>query len=54
MKTIKFKINVPKHHRMHSVLFDNDLPFKPKIENKKKSEYARKPKYRKNFDFFEV
>lgn len=47
----KISFKVPKlKHRAHKVLFDNDLPFQPKVVHPKKSQYNRKPKHRNNFD----
>jgi hypothetical protein len=35
-------------YRRHKALFDNDLPFKPKVERNKK-QYSRKEKYKMDF-----
>jgi len=37
--------------RSHKALFDNDLPFQPKIEKAKKSQYNRRPKHRNTPDW---
>jgi hypothetical protein len=45
----------PKNHqaipkgRYHRALFDDDLPFQPKVE-KRKDLYQRKPKYRLRYN----
>jgi len=43
---LSFKISQPKH-RAHRMLFDEDLPFKHRVENPKKGQYKRKPKHKK-------
>ena len=49
-KVLSFTVEQPKK-RVHRALFDNDLPFKPKVEKSKKGQYNRKPKHRKdNYD----
>jgi len=42
---ITFMTTAPKH-RAHRALFDNDLPFKPKVV-KSKTLYKRKQKHKK-------
>jgi stalled ribosome alternative rescue factor ArfA len=42
---ITFKIE-PMKHRAHKALFDDELPFKPKVEKPKKGQYHRRPKHR--------
>jgi stalled ribosome alternative rescue factor ArfA len=49
---ISFKIQQPKH-RAHKALFDDDLPFKHKVEKPKKGQYHRRPKHRNDFDSWE-
>jgi stalled ribosome alternative rescue factor ArfA len=44
---LSFRIE-PMKHRAHKVLFDEDLPFKNKVEKPKKGQYLRRPKHRKN------
>lgn len=34
------------------MLFDDELPFKPKVEKVKKTSYQRKLKHRNNFEYF--
>ncbi len=43
---MKFKIEPQRKTRAHKVLWDRDLPFKPKREESKIS-YRRKPKHPK-------
>ena len=43
MKPISFKIDVPRERR-HRALFDQDLPFRGRVE-RPKTEYQRKPKH---------
>ena len=45
-RTISFKIPKPRT-RAHAVLFDNELPFQPKVA-KNKMAYTRRPKYVKS------
>ncbi len=40
---LSFKISKPKN-RAHRMLFDDDLPFKHRVENPKKGQYKRKLK----------
>ena len=42
---ITFRIE-PMKHRAHKALFDEDLPFKPKVEKPKKGQYRRRDKHR--------
>jgi stalled ribosome alternative rescue factor ArfA len=49
---ISFKIQQPKQ-RAHRALFDDDLPFKHKVEKAKKGQYHRRPKHRNNLDSWE-
>jgi hypothetical protein len=43
------RLEAPKA-RFHKALFDNELPFQPKVEKSRKA-YVRKPKHRKgDFD----
>lgn len=44
-KTMTFIIPASKT-RAHRVLFDDDLPFKHKVEKSKKNQYQRRPKHR--------
>lgn len=44
---ISFRIE-PIKHRAHKVLFDDDLPFKHKVEKPKKGQYQRRTKHRKD------
>ena len=43
---LSFRIE-PMKNRHHKMLFDDDLPFKHKVEKPKKGQYKRKPKHRK-------
>ena len=45
MKPIQFKLQPPKERR-HRALFDEDLPFRPRVE-RPKTEYRRKHKHKK-------
>lgn len=40
--------------RAHRVLFDDELPFKPKIYQNKKNQYQRKVKHKKDLEFFQI
>lgn len=42
---ITFRIE-PMKHRAHKALFDDELPFQPKVEKPKKGQYHRRPKHR--------
>lgn len=42
---MKLIIKIPKQRRRAIELYDNDTPFKPKVEKSKKS-YTRKQKHR--------
>lgn len=50
MKPIQFKLP-PVKERRHRALFDEDLPFRPRVE-RPKTDYRRKPKHRDRNDFF--
>jgi hypothetical protein len=45
MKPISFVLQPPRQRR-HQALFDQDLPFRGRVE-RAKTEYRRKPKHRK-------
>ena len=49
---ISFKVSQPKH-RAHRMLFDDNLPFKHKVENSKKGQFKRKSKHRKEIYEFD-
>ena len=49
-QVISFRIAKPKH-RAHRMLFDEDLPFKPKVEKPKKGQYQRRPKHRNKNEY---
>jgi stalled ribosome alternative rescue factor ArfA len=49
---ISFKIE-PIKHRVHKALFDEDLPFKHKVEKPKKGQHIRRPKHRNKFASWE-
>lgn len=51
-ETISFRIEQPKQ-RAHKALFDDDLPFKHRVEKAKKNQYNRRPKHRNNLDSWE-
>jgi len=54
MKTvISFRIEKPKQ-RNHRALFDDDLPFKHKVEKPKKGQYHRRPKHQGKIESWEV
>ena len=42
---ITFRIE-PMKHRAHKALFDDELPFKHRVEKPKKVKYQRRPKHR--------
>ncbi len=44
MKPIQFRLEAPRERR-HRALFDQDLPFRGRVE-RPKTEYRRKPKHR--------
>ena len=44
MKPIQFKL-APVKPRRHRALFDEDLPFRPRVEQPK-TQYRRRPKHR--------
>ena len=44
---LSFRIQQPKQ-RVHRMLFDDNLPFKARVEKSKKNEYKRKPKHKKD------
>ena len=48
---ISFRIE-PIKSRRHRALFDDELPFKHRVEKSKKGQYNRRPKH-KNRDLFE-
>lgn len=50
MKPIQFKL-APVRQRRHRALFDQELPFRPRVE-RPKTDYQRKPKHRDRDDFF--
>lgn len=50
MKPIQFKL-APAPQRRHRALFDEDLPFRPRVE-RPKTDYRRKPKHRDRDEFF--
>ena len=39
----------PIRKRAHQALFDNELPFKHKVERNKKKQYSRKDKYKVDY-----
>jgi hypothetical protein len=43
MKPIQFRLQIPKERR-HRALFDQDLPFRGRVE-RPKTEYRRNPKH---------
>lgn len=47
-KTLSFTVEMPKR-RMHKALFDDELPFKPKVV-KPKNQYKRRPKHKNKLD----
>ena len=47
---ISFKIE-PMKHRHHKVLFDDELPFKHKVEKPKKGQYQRRQKHRNKYEY---
>ncbi len=49
-KQISFRIEAPKR-RSHRALFDQELPFYPRVEKSSKQQYQRKPKHRNKGDF---
>lgn len=51
MKPIQFKLP-PLQQRRHRALFDQDLPFRDRVE-RPKTEYRRKPKHRNQDDSFD-
>ena len=51
-EVISFRIAQPKQ-RAHKALFDDDLPFKHRVEKAKKNQYNRRPKHRNNLDSWE-
>lgn len=46
-ESLTFRIE-PMKNRHHKMLFDEDLPFKPKVEKPKKGRYKRKNKHNKD------
>lgn len=51
MKPIQFKL-APVKPRRHRALFDEELPFRSRVE-RPKTEYRRRPKHRDRNDFFD-
>lgn len=49
---MSFRIEKPKQ-RAHKALFDDNLPFKHRIEKTKKGQYNRRPKHRNNPEAWE-
>ena len=49
-EAISFRIE-PMKHRAHRALFDDDLPFKPKVEKPKKGQYQRRQKHRNKNEY---
>jgi stalled ribosome alternative rescue factor ArfA len=49
-EVISFRIE-PMKHRAHRALFDDDLPFKPKVEKPKKGQYQRRQKHRNKDEY---
>ena len=47
---ISFRIEKPKH-RAHKPLFDDELPFKHKVEKPKKGQYQRRQKHRNKYEY---
>ena len=47
---ISFRIE-PMKPRAHRALFDDELPFKPKVEKPKKGQYQRRPKHRNKDEY---
>ena len=47
---ITFRIEKPKQ-RFHKALFDDELPFKHKVEKPKKGQYQRRPKHRNKNEY---
>lgn len=47
---ISFRIEKPKQ-RNHRALFDDELPFKHKVEKPKKGQYQRRPKHRNQNEY---
>ena len=47
---ITFRIDKPKQ-RHHRALFDDDLPFKHKVEKPKKGQYQRRQKHRNKNEY---
>jgi stalled ribosome alternative rescue factor ArfA len=52
-EVISFRIE-PMKHRAHRALFDDELPFKHRVEKSKKKEHARRPKHRNKQDSWEI
>ena len=49
-ETITFRIE-PMKHRAHKPLFDDELPFKHKVEKPKKGQYQRRQKHRNQYEY---
>lgn len=47
---LSFRLEKPKQ-RAHKALFDDDLPFKHRIEKAKKGQYSRRPKHRNKTEY---
>ena len=47
---ITFRIE-PMKHRAHKAPFDDELPFKHKVEKPKKGQYQRRPKHRNQNEY---
>lgn len=47
---LSFKIE-PIKSRHHRALFDEDLPFKHRVEKPKKGQYQRRPKHRNQNEY---
>ena len=47
---LSFRIE-PVKPRAHRALFDDDLPFKHKVEKPKKGQYQRRPKHRNKNEY---
>lgn len=49
-EVITFRIE-PMKHRHHKALFDDELPFKHKVEKPKKGQYRRRDKHRNQNEY---
>lgn len=52
-EVISFRIE-PMKHRAHRPLFDDELPFKHKVEKQKKGQYNRREKHRNKRDSWDI